>query len=176
MSKLETTLLNGGVAVLRTDTIYGLVARALDEAAVERVYKIKGRNDAKPPIVLIACWDQLFDPVASMHKTFLRHVWPGPNSVIIPSVSAPRWLARGTGAVAYRLPNNPELVALLKKTGPLIAPSANPEGLPPAINVNQARDYFGDAVDAYVDGGEVKSTNPSALFRLSDNHQPEQLR
>lgn len=72
-----------------------------------------------------------------------------PTSVIIDSPHAPEWLRHSDGTVAYRVPRSPELRALLAETGPLVAPSANPQGLPPARSVAEVREYFGDKIDYY---------------------------
>lgn len=174
--ELVDLLKNGAVGVIRTDTLYGLVAKAADEKAVARVYSIKRRADTKPPIVLISSTDQLLDPAPGTYLGFLKSVWPGPNSIIMPAPSAPLWLTRGTGTVAYRIPDLPELTDLIAKTGPLIAPSANYEGEMPAMNIEQATSYFADEVDFYVDGGEVEANNPSALYKLDQIGSPERLR
>ena len=167
--KLVQLLRAGGVAVLRTDTLYGVVARADMQAAVERVYKVKGRTPTKSPIVLIAGPEAMFDSYTEAELRDVAELWPGKNSVILPSTVAPEWIARGNASVAYRVPDDEALRDLLAQTGPLIAPSANPEGLPPAMTIEAAKQYFGDAIDAYVDGGEVKDDTPSQLFRVTSD-------
>ena len=174
---VATTLLRGGVVFARTDTIYGLLARADDEKAVERVYQLKGRNPEKSPIVLIADTGQLYDAVPQEATELVRQQWPGRVSIILPSVIAPSWIQRHNHSVAYRLPALPELQSLIGRTGPLVAPSANPESRPPAANVPEAVAYFGDGVDIYIDGGEVaKDTPPSRLLRIHADGSLEQLR
>jgi L-threonylcarbamoyladenylate synthase len=168
-------LLEGGVGVLRTDTLYGIVARADNKQAVERVYKVKTRTPTKSPIVLIASIDQLFDSYSEAILKKLEGIWPAKTSIILQSSHAPAWLTRGNESVAYRLPDNEELRRLLRQTGPLIAPSANPEGLPPAMDISEAKDYFGDHVDFYVDHGTVTDDTPSALYRLKGD-ELERLR
>lgn len=164
---LVDTLLSGGVAVLRTDTIYGIVARADMQSAVEQVYEIKGRTPSKSPIVLIARPEDMFDMYGDDELSMLATFWPGKNSIILPSKTAPEWIRRGNASVAYRVPDDEPLRALLEKTGPLIAPSANPEGLPPAMNIAEAQQYFGATVDGYIDGGQVIDDSPSRLFRVT---------
>lgn len=159
-------LRDGGVGILRTDTIYGIVARADDPAAVQRIYELKRRAPEKPPISLIGSTDQLRDTYDDMTSNALDQVWPGKNTVILPSENAPEWLSRGTGTISYRLPAKAELRELITATGPLIAPSANPEGQEPAMTIAEAKAYFGDAVDFYVDEGAVTDNTPSKLFRL----------
>ena len=166
----------GGVGVLRTDTLYGVVARADDEAAVARVYRLKGRDEAKSPIVLIGALDQLFDePDATCAELFVDG-WPARTSIIMPSRVAPVWIRRENDSVAYRLPADDELRWLLRQTGPLIAPSANPEGEPPAKNIEEAGAYFGETADFYVDGGTVANSMPSRLLRVAPSGELERLR
>lgn len=159
----------GGVAVIPTDTIYGIVARAEDKDAVERLYTIRKRNPNKACLILIADMEDLkrFGITLSPEdKDVLAPLWPGPNTIIIPNEN-PAWahIARGTGALAFRLPAKEELRELIRATGPLIAPSANPEGLPPAKTTAEAQAYFGNDIGCYVDEGELHG-NPSTLWRL----------
>jgi len=161
-------LSGGGVGILRTDTLYGIVARANDERAVEQVYHLKDRDSTKSPIVLISSLEQLFDQPDEATAKLIDDVWPGKVSIIIPSSHAPSWITRGNGSVAYRLPADDSLRQLLAQTGPLIAPSANPEGEAPAMTVDAAITYFGDDIDFYVDEGEVVDAAPSQLLRLID--------
>lgn len=160
-------LANGGIGVLRTDTLYGIVARVGDQAAVERVYAVKRRNPTKPPISLISSIHQLFDHHDEQTIELVNQFWPGANTIILPSTNGPEWLMRGTASVSYRLPDHPALRALIDSVGPIIAPSANPEGEEPAMSIDQATAYFGEAVDFYVDGGEVQDATPSKLYRLN---------
>lgn len=169
-------LKNGQVGVLRTDTLYGIVGRADNQATVERIYEIKKRNIAKPVIVLIGAKDQLFSQPSTEESVILDDVWPGKTSVILSTPNGPTWLTRGSQTIAYRLPDDQELRTLLRRTGPLIAPSANPEAGPPAINIEQAKRYFGDQVDVYVDDGQVNDTSPSQLLRILSDGTVERLR
>ena len=166
----------GKIGIFRTDTLYGVLAKADDEAAVRRVYEVKGRSDDKSPIVLVASVDQLFDAPSTEMRQLLDEVWPGKVSVILPSEEAPAWITRGNASVAYRLPNDERLSALLEETGPLIAPSANPQGRPPAMTIDEAIGYFKDAVDFYVDGGPVTDESPSQLIRITESGETERLR
>ncbi len=170
--ELISTLMNGGIAVVRTDTIYGIVARANDESAVARVYAAKGRNPEKSCIVLIANAEQAYGDLVPV-----RYDANQPTSILIDAPQAPRWLLRANELLAHRIPNLPWLKEVISETGPLIAPSANPESLPPARTIAEARAYFGDAVDLYVDDGEVPvDTPPSALIRVNDDGTVERLR
>lgn len=150
----------GGVGVLPTDTLYGLVGSALSPDAVDRIYDLKQRDPSKPLIVLIADIEELerFGIVISdMLLERLSGYWPGPNSVVLPTIDDQfEYLDRGRGSIAFRLPAHDELRALLRMTGPLVAPSANVEGAQPAITIEMARAYFGSDASFYVDAGELK--------------------
>ena len=166
----------GKVGIVRTDTLYGIVCRANFEASVSRVYQLKDRSEHKSPIVLISSPSQLFDQPPVAAKDLLHNVWPGPVSVILPSIHAPVWLRRENDSIAYRLPAEPSLRQLIDTTGPLIAPSANPEGSKPAMNIHEAKDYFGESVDFYVDGGQVQDETPSQLVLVKQDGTTERLR
>lgn len=169
-------LQDGGIGVIRTDTIYGLVALATNERAVERTYELKERTPSKSPIVLICDEAQLFDFYGPSTLERLKKIWPAKTSVILPSQNAPAWIKRDNASVAYRLPADIALRALIVKTGPLIAPSANPEGLSTACSIEEAKNYFGSRVDFYVDQGTVTDNTPSDLYRLTPDGELERLR
>ncbi len=169
--KLVEVIKKGGVGVIPTDTIYGLVGKALSRKTVKRVYKLKQRNPKKPSIILISKIDdlKLFRiKLDENTKKFLQKYWPGKVSVILPCPYKKfSYLHRGTKTLAFRLPDYLELVDLLKKTGPLIAPSANPESEEPAKTIKEAKKYFGEKVDFYTDVGQLESL-PSTLISIKD--------
>lgn len=170
-SKFASGILkNGGVGVLLTDTLYGIVGRALDKKAVERIYKVKGRNNKKPFIILISDVNdlRLFGiNLDTQIEKLLSSFWPGPVSIVMPCpLKKLEYLHRGTKTLAFRLPKKKSLIALLRETGPLVAPSANLEGLPSAKNIIEAKKYFSDAVDFYIKGG-VPKTKPSKIVKVT---------
>lgn len=171
-------LRSGGVAVLRTDTIYGIVACADDQAACERVYAAKGRDGTKPCIVLIANDAQIWDSVS--RKAFVEaeaHLGDEPTSVVVPAgENTPAWVPHENGTIAFRIPKRPELCRLMLATGPLIAPSANLSGEAPAETIDQAVAYFSDAVDVYVDGGNVEGAKPSLIVAVDKTGKVDRLR
>lgn len=182
---VREVLENGGVGVIPTDTIYGIVGSALKPRTVRRIYRLRRRKRRKPMIVLIASIGDLKRfgvRIDSKTRSVLKKLWPhlrrgyggqaGKVSVILPIVTRYtlhakklRYLHRGTGAIAFRLPKPLWLRRLLRKTGPLVAPSANWEGRPPATTIQEAKKYFGNKVDFYVDEGKLKSL-PSTLVSI----------
>jgi L-threonylcarbamoyladenylate synthase len=171
-SELNDILSKGGVAVIPTDTIYGVVGKALNRKTVERIYKIKKRTPEKPFIILISAYSdlKLFKvKINKYQKGFLEKYWPGPVSVALAcNEKSLEYLHRGTKFLAFRMPNDKELLNLLSKTGPLVAPSANPEGLDPSSNIKMAKKYFSDEADYYLDEGEVERP-PSTLVLLNED-------
>ncbi|MCX6753356.1 MAG: L-threonylcarbamoyladenylate synthase [Candidatus Nomurabacteria bacterium] len=173
------SLKKDGIGIIPTDTLYGIVGSAFSKKAVEKIYKIKGRDENKPFIVLISSIKDLEKfgiqhPYKLEFVRMLEKFWPGKVSVIL-SCSKYKYLHRGENAIAFRLPNKKSLIELIKKTGPLVAPSANPQGMIPASNIKEAKKYFGDNVDFYVAGGTLKS-KPSTLIKINKNGEIEVLR
>lgn len=161
-------LLEGGkIAIIRTDTLYGIVAQADDEQAVERIFTVKTRDRDKPLIVLVARPEDAYDGAKVIAKyTDGEH----PTTIIVDSPHAPLYLRHADGTVGYRVPTDENLRSLLIDTGPCVAPSANPQGLPPARNIAEARTYFGDKIDHYEDGGEVPIDQfPSRIIKVQNN-------
>lgn len=167
---VEALAHEGSIVVMPTDTVYGVVARASDQLAVERLYALKRRH-AKPGTLLAANIEQLVS--LGLTRRYLKAVeqfWPGAVSVVVPVGDlALSYLTQGLPDLAVRVPDDKPLRAILELTGPLISSSANEPGEPPAETVIQARSYFGDKVDAYFDGGDLKGRLPSTVIRVVDD-------
>lgn len=176
---LIKTLRENGVVIMPTDTIYGMVGKAQNVEVVERIYKIRGRSPQKPCIILIGDINELekFDIfLTEEKKKELGKYWGldnnkvfeyTPTSIILDCTNdSLKYLHRGTNTLAFRIPRPQALRILLLGVGPLIAPSANQETFPPNDNVIDAKRYFGDSVDLYVDGGVLKN-KPSKLIKLN---------
>lgn len=166
--KLVQLLSEGTVGVLPTDTVYGLVCRAADEAAVGRLYGLKKREN-KPGTLVAASLEQLIElGIKARYLKAVEHFWPGAVSVVIPSHDL-GYIHLGSGGIAVRVIANANFLQLVKKTGPLLTTSANPPGQPPANTISEARNYFGDQVDFYMDGGDLSDREPSTLIRIVDD-------
>ncbi|HEX5447613.1 MAG TPA: L-threonylcarbamoyladenylate synthase [Candidatus Saccharimonadales bacterium] len=188
--QIVSLLKGGGVGLLPSDTIYGLSCRALDEQAVERICRLKGRDSDKPLIVLISDIKMLDllashqNPSGAVGNRIAKHqdfgarlskemkaitgkYWPGPISFILPMPGVADWLQRGTRTLAIRLPDYPKLLQLINKVGPIISTSANFQGDEPAVTVTEARRAFDDKLDFYVDVGQLNNP-PSTLAIVKD--------
>ncbi len=171
MSQIEVNkcvgiLNNGGLAVIPTDTVYGVVCRAADEVAVQRLYRLKSREN-KPGTVIASSIDQLVElGIKRRYLSAVSQYWPNPISIEIPHDI--NYLNQDTGRQAVRVVNNKNLQQILDKTGPLLTSSANTPGKSTSKNIAEAKKYFTDKVDFYLDGGELPD-NPSTLIRIIDD-------
>ena len=177
--EVEKILKSEGVGIFPTDTLYGIVGSALSKKAVENIYALRKRDSDKPLIVLISSFLDLkiFGiELSALQKKIVKQYWPGKVSVVL-KCEGKKWqyLHRGKKTIAFRYPDDKNLLDLLKKVGPLVAPSANISGKKPAETFSQAQKYFGEQVDFYVDSGKLKS-RPSTLISLDDNGEITVLR
>lgn len=159
-------LASGAVGVIPTDTVYGLAANATNEAAVTRLYKLKSR-ERKPGTLIAASVAQL--EALGINKDSLSLAmpyWPGPLSVVLPYTNR-AYLTQGVGSLAIRVVTDPQVQALLSKTGPLITSSANLPGEPESKNIRNAMDYFGNTVDFYVDDGDRSGRLASTIVKIT---------
>ncbi len=159
----------GSVGVIPTDTVYGLVARASDQAAVKRLYQLKHREN-KPGTVIAASIDQLVAlGIKRRYLTAISQYWPGAVSVVVPCGPELAYLHQNKGSLAVRIPDVSALRGLLEITGPLATSSANNPGEPTAQTVTEAQAYFSDKVDFYEDGGDLGQQLPSTVVRVVDD-------
>lgn len=169
ISTITDVIKDGGVGVIPTDTIYGVVGSAILPDTVERIYQLKRRDKNKPLIVLISDIEQCEQFGIELSEKLiaqLENYWPGTYSIILPTLDDQfEYLSKNTDAIAFRLPDNEELLDLIRETGPIVAPSANVEGMAPATTIEEARKYFGTDVDFYIDGGELIG-KPSTLLEF----------
>ncbi len=160
----------GEVGVLPTDTLLGLVCRAEDKTAVNKLYSLKSREN-KPGTVIAADIEQLVElGIPKRYLTAVEHFWPNPISIIIPSTKELAYLDLQKGTLAVRLPADSNVNKLLLKTGPLLTSSANLSGQPPAINLAEVQKYFDKRLDFVVNNQlDYKNSQPSTIIRIIDD-------
>jgi L-threonylcarbamoyladenylate synthase len=166
--EIARVLTAGGVALLPTDTIYGLHAVATDDRAVERIGEIKGRDDSKPYVVIASGLEQLVDLGIEASADVLRalnEIWPAPLTAILP-LRDPIAASRGRSTLAVRIPDLAWLNQLTSMTGPLVSTSANRAGEPPVEGPDQLAAELQERIDAIVDAG-IRTGEPSAILDLT---------
>lgn len=166
VTQAAAILKKGGLVVLPTDTIFGIVAKASCQRAVENLYKVKQRRRQKPFIILVSSLEQINSTLTQNELQDITLFNEGANSIILPvEKTTEPWLLGGGKTAAYRLikPGS-GLWELITKTGPLVAPSANPEGLKPASSILEAKEYFGKEAALYIDG-PLPAAKPSSIYQ-----------
>ena len=150
---------NGGLVAFPTETVYGLGANALSDAAVRKIFKAKGRPADNPLILHVASIKEASSYAAMNHvaEKLIEHFWPGPLTIVLYSLDSVPLSARGgLDTVALRSPMNHIALNLIKKSGtPIAAPSANISGRPSPTTAEAVWDDLGDGVDMIIDGGRT---------------------
>lgn len=141
-----------------TETVYGLGADATNEAALRRIFKVKGRPETHPLIVHLVDSGQLgdwADSVPGAAAELVKQFWPGPLTLILrkaPGVS--KVATGGQDTVGLRVPDHPMALALLREFGGgVAAPSANRFGRVSPTSAEHVRQDLGADVDFILDGG-----------------------
>ena len=152
-------LSQGQVVAIPTETVYGLAANALDEAAVKRIFEAKGRPSDNPLIVHIADKAQLYDLASEVPEIALKcaeRFMPGPLTMILPKADCvPDVTSGGLDTVGIRMPSHPVAREIIKACGfALAAPSANLSGSPSPTSFRHVKDDMDGRVAAITDGGD----------------------
>jgi L-threonylcarbamoyladenylate synthase len=171
LTEAVAALGRGEVIAFPTETLYGLGADALDGTAVEKVFQLKGRDAANPIPVLIAdraMLSRLVSQVPPLADTLIARFWPGPLTIVLPArPEIPRPLVNTTGGIGLRVSSQPIAAELVQGLGrPITATSANLSGQPAARTVAEARRYFSEVIDVFVDGGTLVSKTGSTVVEI----------
>ena len=169
-------LRGGGLVALPTETVYGLAADASNDAAVAKVYALKGRPSHNPLIahVLRPDWALGLAHVNGLARELMTAFWPGPLTLVLPrkeselSQTAGGWLP----SIALRCPDVDWAESFVGAgwDAPLFMPSANLSGrISPTRAAHVAAD-FGDKVDLIIDGGSCRGGVESTVLEIHDGH------
>lgn len=162
----------GKLAALPTETVYGLAANALDEAAVSSIFKIKARPAGNPVIVHVCdigmarrCvrdWPAVADKLAAAF-------WPGPLTLVLPKSEVIPDVATANGpTVGVRWPSHPFIQAVIRECGfPIAAPSANLSNEVSPTNAEHVRKTLGNKIPLIVDGGQSQVGIESTVVDLT---------
>jgi L-threonylcarbamoyladenylate synthase len=174
LASAAEALKRGHVIVFPTETLYGLGADALNEAAVEKVFQLKGRASGNPISVLVANQEMLDTLIAKVPSTAQRLIdqyWPGPLTLVLPGrKNISKYLCNSSGGVGVRISSQPIAASLVNGLGrPLTATSANPSGKEPARTLQEAKNYFGNQVDVFIEGGTLASQSGSTVVEVMED-------
>ncbi len=165
------TIQKGGTVVFPTDTVYGIGCDPHNQDAVNKIYKIKGREKikqlpvlaySKKDIVNIAFFDEISEKIAD-------RFWPGPVTLILQIKDKK---IEGTldlkGKIAVRVPNHPCVLALLEKCRLLVGTSANFSGESSFSDSKEVVSKF-SGYDVLLDGGQITNSYESTIVEVVNN-------
>ena len=166
---------DGGLVGLPTDTVYGLAADATSDAAVESVFRAKGRPADKPLIALVAtmAMAEACGEFSAPARALAEEFWPGPLTLVVPRAAGSPLsplVHQGATGVSLRIPGNETARAVVEAAErPLTAPSANPSGAPSPVTAAEVAAGLGAHVALIVDGGRAADSLGSTLLDLTGN-------
>ena len=129
MKEIVEVIKDGGVVIMPTDTIYGIIADATNECAIQRVYEMKKRNENKPMLMLVSSIEMLEKYVSSINdveKKLIDELWPGALTIIFRKRNVSDLLTGGLDTVGIRFPDNKLLIDIMNELNvPLLSTSVN---------------------------------------------------
>ncbi len=172
LQEAAEVLRRGGLVAIPTETVYGLGANALDEAAAKKIYEAKGRPSDNPLIAHISCIEELPALVAEIPEAgrkLAEAYWPGPLTMVFPKRDVvPYGTTGGLETVAVRMPSDPIANRLIKLAGvPVAAPSANKSGRPSPTKAEHVVEDMDGRIEMIIDGGEVGIGVESTIVDVS---------
>lgn len=164
----------GEVIGIPTDTYYGLAADPFNLAAVEQIYRVKGRPEARALPILVNSIEQAASLSRDLPETFpklARKFWPGALTLLVyASHQLPLKVTANTGRVALRWPNSKIVTWLIEALeGPITGTSANISGFPACSAADQLMKQLGDRLPLILDSGETGAILPSTIVELHDD-------
>jgi len=172
IQKGSQVILRGGVAAFPTETFYGLGADAQNEEALQKVFRLKGREENKPLLLLIAekNWlSGLVSNISPVAERLIESFWPGPLTLVFEA--SPRLsnlLTAGKGKIGVRISPHPIAQALVQAVGRAItATSANLSGQPSASLAIEVFRSLGNQVEVILDGGQTAGGLGSTVLDVS---------
>lgn len=162
---------NGGIVLFPTETVYGIGANALNDNAVEKIFKAKGRAQDNPLILHISdmsMLDEIATNISELEYKLMDAFWPGPFTIILDKKEGIANTATCNGnTVGVRMPSNKIAHELIKRANcPIAAPSANISGKPSGTNIEDIFEELKDKVDYIIDNGECEIGIESTVVRV----------
>ncbi|MCS7121854.1 MAG: L-threonylcarbamoyladenylate synthase [Archaeoglobaceae archaeon] len=149
----------GGLVAFPTETVYGLGADALNEDAVGKIFKAKGRPADNPLIVHVSSFEQFYEiaDVNEIAEMLMKKFFPGPLTLVVKNKKIPKIVTAGLDTVAVRMPNHRVALKLIDMSErPIAAPSANKSGRPSPTKAEHVIEDFGEEIDCIINAGETK--------------------
>lgn len=166
IQKAISCIKNEEVVGIPTETVYGIGVDPLSQAAVDKIFNLKQRDENKPLSILVHSFHDLIKlKIISKVPEVVELYWPGPLTIIVESELN---FADGVGtknpnSIGVRVPDNELTLELLKKTGPLAVTSANISGQEDITNERDAEAVFGDKIGHYLQGSALHGSGSTIV-------------
>jgi L-threonylcarbamoyladenylate synthase len=166
IQKAIACIKNEEVVGIPTETVYGIGVDPLSQAAVDKIFNLKERDENKPLSILVHSFHDLIKlKIISKVPEIVELYWPGPLTIIVESELN---FADGVGtkipnSIGVRVPDNELTLELLKKTGPLAVTSANISGQEDITNEKDAESVFGDKIGHYLQGSALHGSGSTIV-------------
>lgn len=166
ISEALKVLSTDGIFIFPTDTVYGIGCSVFQPLAIDKIYKVKGRDFNKALPILISDLDQISiiaETINNKTKNLMRVFWPGPLTIVVRKNSLLPKNLSPYDTVGIRMPNHSWLLNLIKISGPLASTSANLSGQPESRNIDEVLKSLDGKVNLIIDGGQSPSVQPSTV-------------
>ena len=172
IEKAAQRILQGKVVAFPTETFYGLGADALDGEALQKIFRVKEREEDKPLLLLVSdrTWlPGLVKNIPARAEPLMERFWPGPLTLVFgASAHLPPLLTGNTGKIGLRISSHPVAQALVQAVGRAItATSANVSGQPSASEAREVFHALGKRIEAILDGGKTAGGLGSTVVDVS---------
>jgi L-threonylcarbamoyladenylate synthase len=166
-----TFLSRGSVVAIPTDTFYGLAADPFNLAAVDEIYRVKGRPETRALPILVRSLEQAMQLAREVPGNFLKLAqafWPGGLTIVVDAANRlPLKVTANTGKVALRWPKNEVACQLITEfDGPITGTSANISGFPSCASAEQVMKQLGTRLPLILDSGETGGTLGSTIIEV----------
>lgn len=173
LREIKNTLANGGTVIFPTETVYGIGANALDEKAIDSIYRIKKRPRDKAINIMVKSPSEIekYAIITSdIEKKIIDNFMPGALTLILKRKDEfDGSFTKDDKTIGIRIPDHRITMAILQEIDfPLIVPSANISGKDSSTQLSDIIDDFKDAVDIMIDGGRILSGMPSTIVKVEN--------
>ena len=180
ISECARILVNGGVGIYPTETVYGIGANGLNSESVRKVFEVKHRPLNKPINLLvsdIAMTEAVAKEITEAEYKIIKNFFPGPITLILKKKECVPDIVTSNGdTVGVRMPEEQITLKLIKEAGvPLATPSANITGKKSGTNFDEIIADFDGKVDFFIDNGPSRIGKPSTIVKV-ENEQVKILR
>ena len=164
----------GGLVITPTDTIYGIMADALNETVIKKVYEVKKRSFDKPLIVLMNSFEmveQYIEELSKIERKIIKRFWPGLVTIIFKKNDRlSNLLTGGNDTIAIRIPDNKDLLKIISKLNrPVISTSANITGTEVITSIEMLEKDLIDKID-YIEDGGILNNESSTIIRIDNGN------